>query len=54
MPLPTHEDNGPIRYLDSEECLDCGGKIIYEQNDVYAFERCTGSCCHEQTVLLEE
>jgi hypothetical protein len=54
MPLPTHEDNGLIRYLDSEQCFDCNGKIVYEKNDVYAFERCTGSCQHELTTLLED
>ena len=42
MPLATHPDNGPMKFLHRDECacFECASDIIIEENDYFVFFSC--------------
>ena len=42
MPRPNHIDNGPIRFIATIDCENCGeiDAVEVTENDFYAFENC--------------
>ncbi len=42
MPRPNHIDNGPIRFIATIDCENCGeiNAVEITENDFYAFENC--------------
>jgi Zn ribbon nucleic-acid-binding protein len=55
MPTATHEDNGLLRLLYSDDCPCCSSFNTFkiEENDLYHFEHCI-NCGYETQEDLNE
>lgn len=53
MPRPNHIDNGPLQFIDTVDCPNCGewDAVAISENDIYQLEVCR-KCNYEHTEEL--